>query len=117
MARWLDARRPGLSAATPAPILMAANLYIGSEIAWRTPYRSVAAPHHRGGGAIADTVTLLDAPGLDAARAVLARRGAALLLTCGIVPAIQGDLPAWLTPIALPQSLAAFGLFAVANAP
>jgi asparagine N-glycosylation enzyme membrane subunit Stt3 len=125
MARWLDLHRPGVEDATPAPVLMAADLFIGSEIAWRTPYRSVAAPHHRGGGAIADTVLLLDAPGLEAARAVLARRGAALLLVCpgdaavagrtgALVAAIRaGRLPAWLAPVALPDGLAGFSLLAV----
>jgi hypothetical protein len=117
MARWLDAARPGIDVARPAPILLAADLFAGSEIAWRTPYRSVAVPHHRAGAAIADTATVMAAATPEAARDVLSRRGAALLLTCGGPPAGWAGTPGWLEPVPLPGTLGAFRLFLVAPGP
>ncbi|MBP0466958.1 hypothetical protein J5Y09_23725 [Roseomonas sp. PWR1] len=128
MAEWLAAERPGVAAGAAAPILMAGDLFMGSEIAWRAPHRSVAAPHHRGGGAIADTVAVLDATEPEAARAILARRGVSLLLTCVTTPVLplrdgsfaatlrDGDVPSWLRPVPLPAGLSAFRLYAVVPA-
>lgn len=128
MVDWLATEHPGVSAGQPAPILLAGDLFIGSEIAWRTPYRSVAAPHHRGGDAIADTVAVLRATTPDAAREILERRGVALLLTCTTTPVISvaagsfaaalrdGAAPDWLRPVPLPAQLSAFRLHAVVPA-
>jgi hypothetical protein len=125
MTDWLAAERPAVGESDPAPILLAGDLFIGSEIAWRTPYRSVAAPHHRGGRAIADTVAVLDATDPGTARAILARRNVALLLTCVTTPVLRlhegtlaaalrdGTVPDWLRPVPLPAALSAFRLHAV----
>lgn len=125
MVAWLAAERPGVSPDQPAPILLAGDLFIGSEIAWRTPYRSVAAPHHRGGDAIADTVAVLRATPPDAARDILERRGVSLLLTCAATPVISiaegslaaalrdGNMPDWLRAVPLPEPLSTFRLHAV----
>lgn len=121
VARWLDRQRPGVSAQSPQPVMMALDLFAGSEIAWRTPYRSVAAPHHRGGAAIRDTVAVRDAATAEAAREVLAHRGVALLLVCVTAPPrgafgadiAAGRTPDWLVPEVLPLPLDAFRLFLV----
>ncbi len=126
MARWLAVARPGISPATPDPVLMAADIYLGPELAWRTPYRAVAGPYHRGGPAIGDTLTVLEARDDATARAVLARRQVALLLFCRAAPEVQvppGSLaqaleadrpPSWLAPVPLPPALAGYRLYAVA---
>jgi asparagine N-glycosylation enzyme membrane subunit Stt3 len=128
MARWLDAARPAISPADPAPILMTADLFHGSEVAWRTPYRAVALPHHRAGAAIADTVAVLEAPEAEAL-GVLRRRGVRLLLACpgdpwpaarggGLSEAIRAGRPvAGLAPVPLPADIGGFRLFVVGAAP
>ncbi|WP_198371029.1 hypothetical protein [Roseomonas rosulenta] len=128
MARWLDEARPAISPGDPAPILLAGDMFIGSELAWRTPYRSVALPHHRAGAAIADTLAVLDGPEAEA-RATLARRGARLLLVCpgdpwpagrhgAVSEAIRAGRPvAGLDPVALPPALSGFRLFLVGAPP
>lgn len=125
MTRWLAVARPGVSAATPDPVLLAADIYLGPELAWRTPYRAVAGPYHRGGAAIGDTVAVLEARDEATARGVLARRQATLLLVCRAAPEVQvpdGSLaaalvadrpPAWLVPVPLPPGLAGYRLYAV----
>jgi hypothetical protein len=127
LAPWLAEMRPGITPATPAPVLLNENLNHGPELAWRTPYRLVAAPYHRGGDAFRDTRAILSQPP-DAARPVLAARQAALLLVCvqtrmRQAPPPEGSLeallragapPDWLAPVALPPDLAArFLLFRV----
>ncbi len=126
MARWLAAEKPALRAGETAPILMASDLFMGPELAWRTPYRIVAAPHHRGGQAIEDTVRVMQARDPAEARAVLARRGVALVVACTLPPEgspregtlaaamRDGHAPAWLEPAPLPEALSAFRLFIVA---
>jgi asparagine N-glycosylation enzyme membrane subunit Stt3 len=127
MARWLEAARPAVTPADPAPILMTADLFHGSELAWRTPYRTVALPHHRAGAAIADTLAVLEAPEAEA-RAVLARRGVRLLLACpedawpaarggALSGAIRAGRPVeGLAPVVLPAGLAGFRLYMVGGA-
>lgn len=126
MAQWLDAERPGVRPGAEAPILLAGDLFAGSEIAWRTPYRSVAAPHHRGGAAIADTMTVISSPDAAAVEGAIRRRGVDLLLICRNGPQVSladgtlpqaifsGAAPDWLRPIPLPAALAGFRLLAVA---
>jgi len=125
MGRWLDAARPGVAPGAPAPILMASDVFEGPELAWRTPYRLVATPHHRAGPAIEDTFGFFAATDAEAARAIAARRQAALVLACvalgeGAIPdgslaAVlrDGTPPPWLAPITLPEGLAGFRLFMV----
>ncbi len=124
MARWLDGARPAVTPADPSPILMMGDLFHGSEIAWRTPYRTVALPHHRAGPAIADTVAMLEAPEAQAHQ-VLAQRGVRLLLVCpgdGWPAARRGPLSdairaggpvEGLAAVELPQELSGFRLFIV----
>lgn len=122
MSRWLDAARPAVTPADPSPILMTADLFHGAEVAWRTPYRTVALPHHRAGAAIADTIAVLEAPEAEA-RDVLAQRGVRLLLVCPgdawpaarggeLSEAIRAGRPVeGLAPVDLPSELDGFRLF------
>lgn len=123
MARWLDLTRPMVRPGQPPPILMASDIFLGPEIAWRAPYHTVAGPYHRGGAGVADTRAVFDAADPDVARTVLHRRGVSLLLICIAVPdrAVppgslaalirDGQAPAWLHPVPLPEALAGFRLF------
>jgi hypothetical protein len=125
MGRWLDAARPLLPAGGRRVVLMASDIFEGPELAWRTPYDIVASPHHRAGAAIEDTFALFGATDPAAARAILARRGVALLLACpsqsyiAMPPGSLGAMlrdgagPEWLEPIPLPPHLAGFRLLAV----
>ncbi|MBR0673060.1 hypothetical protein [Neoroseomonas soli] len=129
LARWLAAERPGVAPGSPAPILMAADINAGPEIAWRTPFRAVAGPYHRGGAALQDTRAVFAATDPEAARQVLRRRGVALVLTCagpdarmageGTLAARlrDGRGPGWLVPVPLPEALGGFRLLAVAPQP
>lgn len=123
---WLAAEQPGVSAAAVAPILLAADLDIGPQLAWRTPYRGVGSSYHRGADAVADTFAVFEATDPQAARDVLARRGVALLLVCVARPEFgagrallpgaggAGAPPDWLAPVRLPDHLAGYRLFMVA---
>jgi hypothetical protein len=108
-----------------APVLFVNSINLGPELAWRTPYRVVAAPYHRGGAAIMDTVAFFGATDDNAARAIAARREAALVLVCAPSPREgaegasllarlrRGEAPEWLTPVPLPDAPAGVRLFAV----
>lgn len=123
LARWLDATRPEVTPGQPRPILMASDIFLGPEVAWRAPYRAVAGPYHRGGAAFGDTLVVFATGGADAARAVLHRRQVSLLLFCVGAPGIavppgslgalirDGQAPAWLRPVSLPAALSGFRLF------
>lgn len=124
MGRWLGAEHPLVDPGGSAPLLMASDIFEGPELVWRTPYRVVATPHHRAGRAIEDSVTVLTGTDAEAAHRVLLRRQVALLLVCTAPPepppagsvaaaVAAGQAPAWLRPIPLPGTLAAFRLFAV----
>jgi 4-amino-4-deoxy-L-arabinose transferase-like glycosyltransferase len=125
MGRWLGAARPGVAPGAPAPVLIASDVFEGPELAWRTPYRVVATPHHRAGPAIEDTLGFFAATDPEAARAIAARRQVALVLACvargaeaipaGSLAALlrDGAPPPWLAPVALPPGLSGFRLLEV----
>jgi hypothetical protein len=104
---------------------LASDVFEGPELAWRTPYRLVATPHHRAGAAIEDTLGFFAATYAAAARAIAARRDVTLVLACvalgeGAIPAgslaarlRDGTPPPWLAPVALPEALAGFRLLGV----
>lgn len=78
-----------LSAAPPAPtgsVMLADNLNLGPELAWRTPFRQVAAPYHRGGAALLDLRAVFAATDDAEAMRVLARRQVRLVLLCRDAP-------------------------------
>jgi hypothetical protein len=92
---------------------MVSNTNLGPELAWRTGYRLVGAPYHRGGAAILDTQALFGATNDALAREVAERRQVALLLLCPALPGAslvpgslaarlrEGTPPDWLVPLPL----------------
>lgn len=121
LARWLAATLPP---ATERPILLNLDGNAGPALAWFAPVRVVAGPYHRGEAAFADTQRVREAASLADVEAVLRRRQAGFLLACradrdGLGPAVSALLdaeapPPWLSPVALPEGLAArFALWRV----
>ena len=118
LADWLNQAMPVHE--TPAPVLLADSLNRGPELAWRTGYRLVAAPYHRGGAAMAATRAALAATEDASALALLRQRGTALLLLCHDAAPLGGPWPEaglrqrllagaavpGLEPVALPGELA-----------
>ncbi|GAA0599295.1 hypothetical protein GCM10009416_41760 [Craurococcus roseus] len=107
------------------PVLLANTINTGPELAWRTPFRLVGAPYHRGGGAITDTFAFFDATDDAAARAIAERRRASLVLLCAPWPNEEaaaasllwrlrrGEAPEWMAPVDLPGAPAGVRLFEV----
>lgn len=94
-----------------APLLIAAPIFKSAEILWGTPHAVLAGPYHRDAEGLRDNSAILDQDEATA-RAVVERRGVALLLLCpggsATAPAgatdvgrlqdrlVAGDIPAWL---------------------
>jgi hypothetical protein len=89
LAAFLTANPPAQSGS----VMLADNINLGPELAWRTPYRQTGAPYHRGGAALLDTRAVLAATEDSEALAVLARRSVRLLLLCRGSPQLGGALP------------------------
>lgn len=121
-----------LSASPPAPagsVMLADNLNIGPELAWRTPFRQVAAPYHRGGAALLDLRTVFTATDDAEAMRVLARRQARLVLLCRDAPLfgapwpegslrrrlLAGERPEGWTELPLPSEVSASYLLFMLN--
>jgi hypothetical protein len=135
VADWLNAAHPGIVTPEPmgaerkTPIIVTESINYPPELAYRTGYRFVGGPYHRGIDDIADMNTLAMATDDVAAKEIIARRQVDYLLMCIIeVPKaigessvdslyhrlLRGDVPAWLQP--LPMSVEAsreFRMFAV----
>ena len=118
VATWLEAQRP----AGAAPIILAQTDAFGPELLYRTGYRVVAGPYHRGHRGIFDLYDVWNAAVDEEARRIIERRGVELLLLCRgddrfiLYPGRDrestfqarvraGQLPAWLTPVPLPARL------------
>lgn len=107
------------------PVLFASSIDFGPELAWRTPFRLVGAPYHRGGDAIADTLAFFNATDEAAARAIAERRQASMVLLCAPWPnetaaetsllrrLRRGEAPAWMAPVPLPGAPPGVRLFSV----
>ena len=114
--RWLAGAPLGL----PAGAIIFADVYQGPELVWRTQYRVVGAPFDNP-RSVGDTAHLWGATDEATARAIVDRRGIALLVTCqepGKAPPFEtrlrtGDAPAWLKAVALPAPLAGFKVWRV----
>jgi hypothetical protein len=126
----LGRRDPPMAARGAAdPVLLANSINSGPELAWRTPFRLVGAPYHRGGDAIADTFAFFGAADDAAARAVAERRRASMVLLCApwldeaaagaslLGRLRRGEAPGWLAPVPLPGAPAGVRLFAVRPPP
>jgi hypothetical protein len=90
LARFLSAAPPAL----PGSVMLADNLNIAPELAWRTPFRQVAAPYHRGGAALLDLRAVFAATDDAEAMRVLARRQVRLVLLCRGAPPLGPPWPA-----------------------
>ncbi|MBM3492277.1 MAG: hypothetical protein FJX68_17925 [Alphaproteobacteria bacterium] len=105
-------------------------LFIGPELAYRTPHAVVSTPYHRNTDGILDGIRFLRATEDASAIAIARKRRLELVLICPKdeehdmylgrdgAPSLfdrlrDGRPPAWLQPIALPAAAADFRLFAV----
>jgi hypothetical protein len=117
LAEWLNQAHPGIGA---APIVMTDDISYAPELAFRTRYRFVAGPYHRGAQGIFDTMDTMRAENGVAARAILDRRQVALVVRCldVVVPRLfepdrfnfyadlgRAKVPDWLTPLPMPDNL------------
>ncbi|MBY0430875.1 MAG: hypothetical protein K2Q10_06740, partial [Rhodospirillales bacterium] len=106
---WLARPQPGIAAGD----IVMADVFLGPRIIWDTPLRAIGTPHIDTSRGILDTETVFAGSGEAQARAVLARRGAALLLACpdqtepgGFLDrALREGPPPWLEPVALPPDM------------
>jgi hypothetical protein len=113
---WTGAAAAMASQGPPGSIVMT-DLWFGPEILWRSDLRVVGAPYEIP-PAIGDTDRFLRGDE-KAARDVIARRHAALVLVCtretsgGFADRLRdGETPGWLRPVAL-AGLPAFRLYRV----
>lgn len=135
VADWLNANHPGIVTADPmgaerhTPIILTESINYPPELAYRTPYRFVGGPYHRGIDDIADMTDA--AMGTDDAtvHSIVTRRQADFVLICVTeVPKaigesaptslyhllLKGAPPAWLQPVLMgPEASREFRLFAV----
>jgi hypothetical protein len=97
---------------------MASDLDKVAELAWRTPFRFVAAPYHRNGAALRDTLRVFYGTDEAEIRSILTRRGVAYVLVCERDPMMDGAFtrrlldraaPDWMQEIAPPAEDAAAG--------
>ncbi|HEY3216281.1 MAG TPA: hypothetical protein VGK93_07300 [Candidatus Eisenbacteria bacterium] len=119
IAAWLESRR----SAGSSPIILATSETCGPELLYRTGYRVVAAPYHRGYQGILDLYDTWNARNETLARPIVERREVGVVLMCksqrlGLrFPAPAGEstfydqlqaglIPPWLTPAKLPPRLA-----------
>lgn len=135
VADWLNAAHPGSRDMDPTgavrhtPIILTESINYPPELAYRTGYRFVGGPYHRGIDDIADMYDAAIGTDDNAIRGIIARRQADFILICVTeVPKaigesapnslyhrlLRGEAPAWLQPT--PMSAEAsreFRLFAV----
>jgi len=98
VADWLNAVHPGIAAPEPVgadrhtPIIITESINYPPELAYRTGYRFVGGPYHRGVQDVADMYELALSTDEAAAAAVLARRQADYVLICITeVPKVIGE--------------------------
>jgi hypothetical protein len=135
VADWLNVAHPGLTALEPVgaerhtPIIITESINYPPELAYRTGYRFVGGPYHRGVQDVADMYALALSTDETAAQTVLDRRQANYVLICVIeVPKVigesapnslyhrllRGEAPAWLQPLEMSaEASREFRLFAV----
>ena len=102
------------------PVTVLAHMDRGPEILFRTPHRILAGPYHRNAPGILDGWRAFTSPDLDEVRGILARREVELIVLCpeedagflGSGPAtslfhrlVEGGLPTWVEPLALPDEV------------
>ncbi len=132
---WLNAAHPGIDAMPPrgsertTPIIMTESINYPPELAYRTGYRFVGGPYHRGMTDVEDMYEVAIATDDAAVRGVLTKRHVSYYLMCiievpkpiGQSPAnslyhrlLRGEVPGWLTPVPMSDDASReFRLFAV----
>lgn len=135
VAAWLNEAQPGIATPEPigadrrTPIIMTESINYPPELAYRTGYRFVGGPYHRGVQDVADMYDLALSTDDTAARAMVEKRQADYLLICVTeVPKVigesasnslyhrllRGESPAWLRPFKMSaEADREFRLFAV----
>lgn len=135
VADWLNAAHPGIAAPEPVgadrhtPIIITESINYPPELAYRTRYRFVGGPYHRGVQDVADMYDLALSTDDTAAWNILAKRQAAYVLICITeVPKVigesspnslyhqllRGEAPVWLQPLGMSaEASREFRLFAV----
>ena len=118
-----NASCPTIPALRPIALLPKATIFtfvdLGPRLITMTHHNAIAGPYHRNGDAILDVQHAFRGSA-DAAHAIIKRHGATLLLICPnlsestiyrvqnprgfYVQLARGDVPAWLSPVALPVS-------------
>ncbi len=102
------------------PATMLTFVDVGPRLIAMTHHKAVAGPYHRNGQAILDVHHSFRSASPEVAHEVMKRRGATMLLLCPgmaestiyqarardgfYVQLIQGKVPAWLEPVALPEN-------------
>lgn len=98
-------------ATIPGPLTIAAYIDIGSELLFRTSHKVLAAPYHRNEDGIIAAYGIVTAPDAEAARALMARSGADIIMLCEggaelwmkdapfAHALLQGEIPDWLKPL------------------
>ncbi len=120
VAEWLNEMHPGITMPEPVgadrhtPIIITESINYPPELAYRTGYRLVGGPYHRGVKAVADMYELALSTNDATAQAVLAKRQVDYMLICITeVPKVigesdpnslyhrllRGEAPAWLQPL------------------
>jgi hypothetical protein len=117
LADWMNTTHPGIG---PSPIVLTDDLSYAPELAFRTGYRFVAGPYHRGAQAMFDAMDALTDTGGALAREIVDKRRIALVIRCTDTSVFRlnpsdphsfyaklgsGDTPDWLKPLALPMNL------------
>lgn len=113
------------------PATMFTHVDFAPRLITLTHHRAIMGPYHRNGDQILDVYTAFDGPP-DQARQIMAKYGATMLLTCpGLsettvyrarapqgfyAQIIRGQVPPWLSPVALPAG-SPFKLWAIAPLP
>jgi hypothetical protein len=135
VADWLNTVRPGIVTEDPlgaqrtTPIILTESINYSPDLAYRTPYRFVGGPYHRGIDDIADMFNVAIGTDDTQIREIVSRRQADYILICiREVPKaigesapgslyhrlLRGESPSWLQPVAMSAEAAReFRLFAV----
>lgn len=135
VAEWLNANHPGIVEPDPmgakrrTPIILTESVNYPPELAYRTNYRFVGGPYHRGIDDIADMYDAATGTDDGLVHGIVTRRRADFILICVTETPkaigesdpnslyhqlLKGELPAWLTAVPMsPEASREFRLFDV----
>ena len=114
--------------ALPPHSIVAAEIWLGPELLWTTPLRTIAGPYHRNLAGLGDLARIFMLPDQDMVRQILENRGAVAVLACaspgrtdsGVFGPYslqtlieQGYAPLWLRPIELPVAAGDLRLYRI----